>query len=328
MKSIMNERGYTLLLVLLTIVLIMIFAPLLFSKTLNTALQIGKTESMTQAKDIAEMGIQYSVALIESEIAMAIKEAKADPNIKTVNNDRIFCEKIRNRLQSTSLPKQFSFESNSSYTYDIDYNAPIIINSKTTTNTNNCTDFKNMLIEIRSTGITENISKSVKDVVVTFNIENKGSYQTGNEPVENGGIPVDPNDLPLQKYTTNVSLSGNSRSQLFSSVHFTRPVVIGGNGVLMIGGNAFFESDLTFNGSNGLLTVSGDAYFKSPINFNGSGTNVCVRGTPYLNVNGSWKPYSYLIENNNLLCPPALQYEYHYDINEWGILDGSINVIY
>ncbi|WP_028392100.1 hypothetical protein [Bacillus cihuensis] len=67
-----NEAGYTLVLVLLTITLILIFSVTLISNVLNSAMQNQKSEKNIQLDQSSRMGVTY----VEKEINSANEEAK------------------------------------------------------------------------------------------------------------------------------------------------------------------------------------------------------------------------------------------------------------
>jgi hypothetical protein len=54
-----NEKGSTLIITLLTITVIVMFSTVLISTTINSSLQINKTEQDIQATNLAEMGVVY-----------------------------------------------------------------------------------------------------------------------------------------------------------------------------------------------------------------------------------------------------------------------------
>ncbi|WP_099352101.1 hypothetical protein [Fredinandcohnia onubensis] len=59
--SLFNQKGQTLVVVLLTITLISIFASVMTAQALNGSKQVAQTEHMQKATDAAEMGIDYFV---------------------------------------------------------------------------------------------------------------------------------------------------------------------------------------------------------------------------------------------------------------------------
>ncbi|OIJ10577.1 hypothetical protein BKP37_18780 [Anaerobacillus alkalilacustris] len=329
MKRYFNNQGYTLVIVLLTIVLISLFSLMLIPKALSTSLQINKSEGMAQAKDLSEMGIHYAHALIENKIILAINDAKGDPNFNKTNHDKLFCEKFTNRLNQLSFP--YSINVNPNYLYKIQYADQININSKDNTN---CIGFKDLTLPIESVGMVN--GKFEKRIEGQFVIGNKGVYPIPSESDGGSGElqPVDPNTLPLIEVLNTVILSGRDVEEMYSSPRFSHPVSIRGNGQLSIGGNAWFNGNPSFDfrGNNGILIVSGNAYFRDKIEIHGNQTNyVCIRGDAFLLRSGTQNTWDQYTDIKNLVsyCPPFIweQIEFFYDINEWGINE-NLNVIY
>lgn len=342
MKYNKNESGYVLLNVLIIIILIFAFGMMLIPKTINTSIQIQKNEGNTQAKDMSEMGIQYAHAYLQSLVSKAIDEAKADTRYSnnTINHDTLFCEKLKVQFNSfqTFFPKEIKMDANQSHLFQIRNFEPYTITSKDASTVLTCDNFKNMTVPIESIGKIE--GKSEKTIKAYFVIENKNITN----PIPGSGdgetVPVDPNTLPLANITGPVSVSGQDSTKMLSSAHFLSSVTIGGNGKLMIGGHAWFEGiqaqnkpySLNFNGNNGILVVSGNAYFKNPVDLGGNNTNyICIRGDAYQLRAGSsdtWDPYPEI--KTTQMCPPLIeqQISYYYDINNWGIIESNLNVIY
>jgi hypothetical protein len=347
-----NERGYVLLNVLVIIILVVAFGMMLIPKTVNTSLQIQKTEGNSQSKDMSEMGIHYAHAYLQTLVAKAIEESKKDTRYinNTINHDTLFCEKMTTQITSFNsvLPKSIVMDANIDHSFQIKYFEPYTLTPRDTTKAASCDNYKNFSIPIESIG--KVLGKSEKSVKAYFIIENKaatgdgsGGSGSGPGPGTGTGTPVDPNTLPLVSVTNpnDTKLSGNAVSKMFSSAHFYVPVIIGGNGKLMVGGHAWFEGreasnklfSVTFNGNNGILVVSGDAYFKYPVSLGGNQTNyVCIRGNAYILRSGTtntWDDYSSYLRSVNS-CPPLIEKEvqYFYDLNEWGIIESNLNVIY
>jgi len=73
MKSINREKGYTLVIVLVVIVIIGVFIPSIISNLMSSNLQYLKSEQNIQLKSLANMGVTY----LDKSIDMASKEAKS-----------------------------------------------------------------------------------------------------------------------------------------------------------------------------------------------------------------------------------------------------------
>lgn len=332
MKPFRNERGYVLIIVLITIVLISAMALMLIPKAINTSLQVNKNEKYTRAKDLSEMGVEYTLAYLQNQVILAIIDVKNDSTYSTSNHDKLFCEKIKNRL-GTTYSKQIMMTDNPAYSFQTGYiSAPVTLDASGKT-TATCNDFNKMQISISSIGKGE--KNSTKNLKANFIIENKGEILT-----KNTNTPIaDPVNLSLVTLPDPVDLSGNYVSKMLSSARFSSPVTIGGNGTLMVGGNAWFEgfsnklNSVNFNGINGKLIISGNAYFNYPVSFGGNGSNyICIRGDAFLRRKVgtlyTWDKYTEV--NNNNYCPPSIQQtiQYYFDINQWFINTDKMEVRY
>lgn len=318
---------------------------LLIPKTINTSLQVQKNEGNTQAKDMSEMGIRYAHAYLQTLVAQAIIDAKNDSRYinNTINHDTLFCEKLTYRFSTfNTYYKEIRMDENQSHLFQIRNFEPYTISS---TNNSTCDGFKSMTLPIESIGKIE--GKAEKQIRAFFVIENQiaigtspGSGSGTGGGTGDGTVPVDPNTLPLVNVTSPLDIKGNTTSNMYSAAHFFSAITIGGNGKLMIGGNAWFAGrestnkpySVTFNGNNGILVVSGNAYFKYPVDLGGNNTNyVCIRGDAYRLRSGTTNTWDLYPEIKTAqTCPPLVQeqVQYFYDINEWGIIESNLNVIY
>lgn len=73
-----NEKGYALLVVLLTITIIFSVSAVLASKTITSAKQIDYTDEYTRSIDLAEMGATYARTSIETSLQPSLDEAVAN----------------------------------------------------------------------------------------------------------------------------------------------------------------------------------------------------------------------------------------------------------
>jgi hypothetical protein len=338
MKNFYNERGYVLISVLAIIILIFAFSMMIMPKTFNTALQVNKTKGSSQAKDMSEMGIHYAHAYLQSEVTKAIADAKADPRFinNSINHDTLICEKLKNRFKTFSIfNKELIMNNNTDYnpnhSFQVRNFEEVSFEPSTITLTNStCTDFKNMKIPIESTG--KILNKSEKSLKAYFLIENKD-----NMPISSGvGINEvrDPETImnSFFKETQTIELKGNTISNKYSTVRFTNTVGLRGNGVLMVGGNAWFQGtpSVDYRGSNNEILISGNAYFSSEISFGGNMTNyICIKKGAYLWKDNKWIDYPTTPVDIRKFCPYKPEdVKYYYDINEWGIVESNLNVIY
>jgi hypothetical protein len=335
-----NERGYVLLSVLVIMILIMGFAMILIPKTLNTSLQVNKSEDNTISKDISEMGIQYANAYLQSLVNAAIQDTKDNPTTRKypniTNQDTLFCLNLRERLNRAHTRERV-FGTNSNYSFSMTYNGSYFLKSSNSlgysinsTSTYDCTGFKGVKVPISSVGkVTGKVEKSIK---AEFVIENKGEGGNGSGPGW-AYVEPDPTTLTYDKIQeTRVDLNGNI-SDTFPGTYFKDQVKVSGNGKIYIGGHAWFDGktnpSMDLNGQNIIVAVSGDAYFTKGIDFKKS-NYICIRGNGYLwnNTLRKWEQYEDV--HTATACPPSEREKIVFtnDINQWAIIEGELNVIY
>lgn len=338
-----NEQGYVLLNVLAIIILVMAFAMLLIPKTLNTASQVNKSERSTQVKDLSEMGIQYAHAYLQSLISAAITDTVNNPTTKKypniTNQDQLFCLNLRERLNKQHN-KENKFGDDLSYSYKLDYYGIYNISTKENENYTissiipyDCVGFKGVKVPIKSVGKKGSAEKTIN---AEFVIENKGEEGNNWAPGTGYTERLYPEDIKISddyKYATDPKLSGQSRLDVPTSAYFKSTVTISGNGRLYVSGHAWFDGQsypsVNLNGNVIIMAISGNAYFRNGIDFKES-NYICIRGLGYLwnETKNDWEPYPkvHTVE----ACPPAVEktIEYKNDVNEWGIIEGELNVIY
>ena len=108
-----SERGYVLLMVLLTIIVFTVLGLGLFSMNISAAKQFNNKEQNVQSRHLAEMGVLHFKSLVEIEVAknqVEISEIKeihnSDPNpeesleTKIAKQNEIFC----NNLNDIKIP--------------------------------------------------------------------------------------------------------------------------------------------------------------------------------------------------------------------------------
>jgi hypothetical protein len=320
----------------------MSFAMLLIPKTLNTSAQVNKSEDNTHAKDLSEMGIQYAHAYLQSLVTGAIEDTKNNPTTQKwrniSNQDTLFCLNIRERLNRQHSQEKkmgdnlaYSFRMEYSGGYTINYSINNLNYSIDSTTPFDCVGFKGVKVPIVSIG--KIIGESEKSIRAEFVIENKG--ENGNGSLAPGWSYVEP-DPTLLTYTdvreSRVDLNGNVGDTV-PGTHFKDQVKVSGNGKIYIGGHAWFDGRTTpsvdLNGQKVVLAISGDAYFENGIDFKTS-NYICIRGNGYIKnkTTGKWDQYTkvHTVE----ACPPTEREKIVFtnDINQWGIIEGELNVIY
>ncbi|MGO4888587.1 pilus assembly PilX N-terminal domain-containing protein [Anaerobacillus sp. MEB173] len=308
-----NEKGAALILVLLITSVFTILGMSLISMNISNTKQVNLREGDLQATNLAEMGIDSSHNILNKQIALAIDDVKKDPNFRTSNHDRLFCQKLDNRIKLGVFP-QTKQVNNESYKYTLSGPSSI-----------SCENLESIKINIKSIGTVGNMSQTQKTINATFTIGNESERESS----ERDGLNGPSSDLEV--YTSTVNISGRSEAQYFSSMRFSNDVTLGGNGsLLIIGGEAYFEKLLRFNGNNAILTVTGDAYFNRPVDFRGLGNNsICINGDSYIYKNNKWETYHEIVNNDDDLCnTTVINPEYHYDVNRWKLINDELTVTY
>jgi hypothetical protein len=341
MVKLKNERGYVLISVLAIIILIMAFATILIPKTLNTATQVNKSERNTQVKDLSEMGIKYAHAYLQSLVTAAINDTIKNPLTNKyrgiTNQDKLFCLNLRERLVS-QYSKEHKFGDDSSYLFNIEYLGKYYISTKdnenytiSSTTSYDCEGFKGVKVPIKSLGKKGTAEKTIN---AEFVIENKGEEGNNWAPGTGYTERLYPEDITYgTTYSSDPKLSGQDRLDVKTAAYFSSRVTISGNGKLYVAGHAWFDGksypSVDLNGNVIIMAISGNAYFRNGIDFKTS-NYICIRGLGYL-WNESikdWEPYPKV--HTEEACPPTLEktIEYTNDVNEWGIIEGELNVVY
>lgn len=339
--EIKNDRGYVLISVLAIIILVMAFAMILIPKTLNTSSQVNQSERNTQVKDLSEMGIKYSHAYLQSLVTKAIDDTIKNPTTKKfpniTNQDKLFCLNLRESL-NRQYSKENKFGNDSSYIYSIEYLGKYYISTKdnenytiSSTTSYDCEGFKGVKVPIKSLGKKGTAEKTIN---AEFVIENKGEEGNNWAPGTGYTERLYPEDITYsQFYTNDPRLSGQSRLDVPAAAKFSNTVTISGNGKLYVAGHAWFDGasypSVDLNGNVIIMAISGNAYFRNGIDFKTS-NYICIRGLGYIwnATKRDWEPYPKV--HTEEACPPTLEktIEYTNNVNEWGIIEGELNVIY
>jgi hypothetical protein len=106
-----NEKGYALIIVLLTITVIMLVVPVLVSTMLNSSKQFQMTEEEIQLTKLAAMGVQYTEKAVEVASEAAKQKTLAwieqqslasDPSEEAKRSK--FIEFLKEELQNSFFP--------------------------------------------------------------------------------------------------------------------------------------------------------------------------------------------------------------------------------
>ncbi len=130
MKFIKNNRGYTLVLVLLIITLIFSISAVLIAKNINSAKQVKETENHYEAIALAEMGIEYGEAVIQdcwdswksdSTLLTAILNDVAD--LTPEQATKVMAEIIKSKVED-NIPIDSNFSVSLTYQSVVDAEDP------------------------------------------------------------------------------------------------------------------------------------------------------------------------------------------------------------
>ncbi|NHC42446.1 type II secretion system protein [Bacillus sp. MM2020_1] len=246
MVTIKNEKGYTLILVMIIITVTMILGLALSSAAFSTRKEFDKTDNRNRATDLAEMGITYYQAAINNLIAISQGETKA--NKTDFCSEFLIAEGKNKALYSSKL---------------VDPNGDQYIVKKTTENA--CSNTGSFKFTFSSTGTTN--SGEVKQLQGTIAIS---QIRTGIDNVPD-----------YSKFTDSGINKQLNTSKEFSAaeypngVSFTPGLTIVGGNILTVVKSAYFES-LEINGGSQVI-VQEDAIIKQITSVNGN-TNLKIYG--------------------------------------------------
>lgn len=146
MKTLKEQRGYALIIVLLIITIIGIFTPLIMNKLLNNTHQFQKTEEKMQLNKLSDMGVIYVEHAIDkagedasikvSRWLQEIQEKQEnDPNVLTPTDSEI-AEKYKQFFESeldTYIPNRILIQemSEQKYQFKIEIDPPNLENDNT-----------------------------------------------------------------------------------------------------------------------------------------------------------------------------------------------------
>ncbi|PEJ49353.1 hypothetical protein CN692_23190 [Bacillus sp. AFS002410] len=113
-----NEKGYTLLIVLLVVTLLSLFSLVLIGSNLNTAKQLKATKQSKLAVNLAEMGITYAKKTVEKEVgsfdltSLSKSVQQANPNKSADELAVLLNTTINNQIVGKYSNVQLPVESN------------------------------------------------------------------------------------------------------------------------------------------------------------------------------------------------------------------------
>lgn len=319
MAAIHNQKGYTLILVMVIISVIMILGVALSGVTLNANKQINMTDRQNKATDLAEMGITHFEETINGLISQAENQARHDildlsvlqtiPALDTIytnvnaNFSSSFCEKFRTLYQQNIYNQN---ETDHSIPVDVESGEQYVIQPDPF---GTCSNSSVIKVTFNSVGKTAGAEKPVT-LRVTFNIQQlpykdipqaiTGNYNTLN----NNGMDIITNPITKLKNLLNrtgsllVSVLGldidsilksKQQAQVDLTEYLNLPSILkitaNGDSVLSITDNTALP-DLVLNGSSTLsaLFINGNLKFNA-LTANGNpptGLKLLTSGNVYI----------------------------------------------
>ncbi len=254
----------------------MIFALSLSGLTLSTRAQLNKTDKLTKATDLAEMGITYYQGVITEHIAEANSEAAKEPSLY----DTRFYNTLFSRLNVSYPVVEVDTIKN---TFKINFKH---------------LEKKSNLITVTFESMGQSDTETSK-VTGYFTIRKSTNTNKEGEPI--------PSPSFFSKVETNPVNHVNSKSNkskiitYSSSTYFKEPVIIEGNRDLSVNGDAYF-SKLTLQGAAS-ITIVGDAIFEREIDItqdpNSKSYSICVYGNTYKLDSTKTKLITYTLPKNS-----------------------------
>lgn len=258
-----NEKGSSLIVVLLIVTLISVFSLVIMSSTVNSRTHINTTEQFNVATDVAEMGITHYDALLNSFFNNAYE--LSDAQTKIYENSKIQdTDKNNKKIERKPTPEEIINYFNDRFCEKLllDGN-PEVEEEYTKIFSVDNIDYKIKVTEAPNVGE----CKSSNSLLFVFSsevkVKSKSVALTGEITVnkDSNGLSTGENPIPTTN-TESVTRSIRSSNVTYSnSVIFEKDVTIIGNGKIDIGGNAFFKDKLVINGSKATINIAGDAYF-------------------------------------------------------------------
>ncbi|PLT32385.1 type II secretion system protein [Bacillus sp. V5-8f] len=257
-----NEKGYTLIIVLLTITLIGVFSVTLLTNVLNSSVQNRKTEEKIQLTNLTEMGTIYYRTLVESIV----------PTLPSDTDEAI-------ALLHQELPNMDSPSTrNPTYYYKIE--------------TANIKKIGNKKIEIiyRSIGFVSDY-RMEKSEKITLSKNGSGSFDFGN--INPKGASYQQIDWNKSHYLDDTSYNKNVNFLSEVRINPTVNLVINGNivanqglympsnGLFKVNGHFYYRGGDLFLNQESRLEIAGDALFET-VSLQGNsiknGASICVHG--------------------------------------------------
>jgi hypothetical protein len=325
-----NEKGASLVVVLITIFVVFIFGLSLASMSLSARLQINNTEKQNVATDLAEMGISYFNQRIDQVVLTANETVKQLTLTKLNNNELNLAgvEAFYSKEFCVEVEKNILIEKSKISPVQIDEKRSFEISFKTDPNVQiDCQRASNELqVKFSSKGTDDTHTKTLEGV--KYIVKSLVQIDDGNgdsrlpvsslePPDANTYISIfidDKNDFK----NDNDSRIVNHNARVINEFHLS------GKEELYLNKNVIFNGPFKLSGQS-TVTINGDAYFHEEIDVKGNG-DICIKGFPWLIKDGTITYYH--IPGNTCSPPPPPKYK-ETDIKIiWSSTDRDIDVSY
>ncbi|MCA1031934.1 type II secretion system GspH family protein [Bacillus timonensis] len=289
-----NERGQTLVIVLLTISLISIFATVLVSQSLSGTKQVKQTEGHQKATDAAEMGIE--------QFYSALKEKYLKRNILIDP-----CPVLRS--EANSLAKSKSIDSQTSYSISLDTDANKVCWYSSAE--------KKYKFSFKSTGSVSSVTNTIsKQLTATFSINFENMFPPlpdGFVPCKNSGSPpCTPTGDDDDDYEDGLT---------YNKVYFPNGFYVARSDSITAN-SLYIEDKLDISGFNKTdeLKINQDLFVNGATLINTHAT-VKISGSLYLNGDFDIRNHGDLIVNGNMYLYKDIMYM----PNSFICVDGTLN---
>jgi type II secretory pathway pseudopilin PulG len=285
-----NERGSTLLIVLLIITLLLIFGLALLGNTVSSAKQNSKTEKNMQATHLAEMGVTH---LQERLNRLTINE------LKIVNQDTVkpLLENIAQTITNPHLPldeKSYKVTKVDVTHTNNTSTATFLVEGKTK---NESVTLKpsftltypkgySSVLDIENNLHPEKLANPYKTINNSHSIPMDETEEFGNVQF-NKGVSMGSGSTLITKdaqFIDNITMNQNSTLNIQGDGQFEGLDGASGSQI-MVGGNAFFTQRFIITKDISLLHIKGDAKFHNGFELT-AGPKATIEGSMYFDARG------------------------------------------
>lgn len=272
LKVVRNEKGYTILIVLLTIVVIGLLAPPLINSVMSSSLQNQKTEENVQLENLTEMGIHYFRNDVTKNITGGgMTTLKSPDEIMTALKKIEEAELIPLDTDSGTMKYRVGYINEVRFDpEDANY---ILIDYKSEAFVNNAKDEKVETYRLKYTGQPVNGGDDEDEVqppptggnaraCLDLNSKNGKIHLTGQTYCYlKGSFVID----------ESIKITGQAKLEIDGSVVFRKSVDIAGLGNLDIFGASHFNENVFVRG-NGKIIIDGSNQFDKEPSKKGNGS--------------------------------------------------------